>query len=149
MSRPINLLTDKKVQSVKFEKFGKRTKLTDGAGLYLDIQSSGKYWRMKYRFDGKEKTLALGVYPDVSLKLARERRTEARKQIADGIDPNEAKRERKAAKKEQSDTFKAVAEDWLKLKKDELVDSTLEVAKRRLETWAFPKLVFRPGNSLV
>ncbi|WP_225315077.1 Arm DNA-binding domain-containing protein [Marinobacter confluentis] len=86
MFRPINLLTDKKVQSAKFEKFGKRTKLTDGAGLYLDIQPSGKYWRMKYRFDGKEKTLALGVYPDVSLKLARERRTEARELIADGID---------------------------------------------------------------
>ena len=140
MSRPINLLTDKKVQSAKFEKFGKRTKLTDGAGLYLDIQPSGKYWRMKYRFYGKEKTLALGVYPDVSLKLARERRTKAREQIADGIDPNEVKKDQKAVKKEQTDTFKAVAEDWLKLKKGELADSTLEVAKRRLETWVFPKL---------
>ena len=144
MSRPINLLTDKKVQSAKFEKFGKRTKLTDGAGLYLDVQPSGKYWRMKYRFDGKEKTLALGVYPDVSLKLARERRTRAREQIADDIDPNEVRKEKKAALKEQADTFKAVAEDWLKLKKGELADSTLEVAKRRLETWAFPKLGHLP-----
>ena len=144
MSRPINLLTDKKVQSAKFEKFGKRTKLADGAGLYLDIQPSGKYWRMKYRFDGKEKTLALGVYPDVSLKLARERRTEAREQIADGVDPNEARKAQKAAKTEQADTFKAVTEDWLKLKKGELADSTLEVAKRRLETWAFPKLGHLP-----
>lgn len=144
MSRPINLLTDKKIQSAKFEKFGKRTKLTDGAGLYLDIQPSGKYWRMKYRFDGKEKTLALGVYPDVSLKLARERRTEAREQIADGIDPNEVRKEQKAVLKEQADTFKAVAEDWLKLKKGELADSTLEVAKRRLETWVFPKLGHLP-----
>ncbi|WP_413785041.1 MULTISPECIES: Arm DNA-binding domain-containing protein [unclassified Marinobacter] len=49
MSRPLNLLTDRKVQSAKFEKLGKRTKLSDGAGLYLDIQPSGKYWRMKYR----------------------------------------------------------------------------------------------------
>jgi integrase len=144
MSRPINLLTDKKIQSAKFEKFGKRTKLSDGAGLYLDIQPSGRYWRMKYRFDGKEKTLALGVYPDVSLKLARERRTGAREQIADGIDPNEVRKEKKAALKEQADTFKAVAEDWLKLKKGELADSTLEVAKRRLETWAFPKLGHLP-----
>jgi integrase len=144
MSRPLNLLTDRKVQSAKFEKLGKRTKLSDGAGLYLDIQPSGKYWRMKYRFDGKEKTLALGVYPDVSLKLARERRTKAREQIADGIDPNEVKKEKKAALKEEADTFKTVAEDWLKLKKGELADSTLEVAKRRLETWAFPKLGHLP-----
>lgn len=144
MSRPINLLTDRKVQSAKFEKLGKRTKLADGAGLYLDIQPSGKYWRMKYRFDGKEKTLALGVYPDVSLKLARERRTEAREQIADGTDPNEVKKEKKAAQKEEADTFKTAAEDWLKLKKGELADSTLEVAKRRLETWAFPKLGHLP-----
>jgi len=144
MSRPLNLLTDRKVQSAKFEKLGKRTKLSDGAGLYLDIQPSGKYWRMKYRFDGKEKTLALGVYPDVSLKLARERRTKAREQIANGIDPNEVKKEKKAALKEEADTFKTVAEDWLKLKKGELADSTLEVAKRRLETWAFPKLGHLP-----
>jgi hypothetical protein len=58
MSRPINLLADKKVQSAKFEKLDKRTKLSDGAGLYLDIQQpSGKYRRMTYRFDGKETTL--------------------------------------------------------------------------------------------
>lgn len=144
MPKPITPLNDKKIQSAKFEKFGKRTKLSDGAGLYLDIQQSGRYWRMKYRFDGKEKTLALGVYPEVSLKLARERRTKAREQIADGIDPNQVKKEQKAASKEQADTFKAVAEDWLKLKKGELADSTLEVAKRRLETWAFPKLGHLP-----
>lgn len=144
MAKPITPLNDKKIQSAKFEKFGKRTKLSDGAGLYLDIQQSGRYWRMKYRFDGKEKTLALGVYPEVSLKLARERRTKAREQIADGIDPNQVKKEQKAASKEQADTFKAVAEDWLKLKKGELADSTLEVAKRRLETWAFPKLGHLP-----
>lgn len=144
MPKPITPLTDKKIQSAKFEKFGKRTKLSDGAGLYLDIQQSGRYWRMKYRFDGKEKTLALGVYPEVSLKLARERRTKAREQIADGIDPNQVKKKQKAASKEQADTFKAVAEDWLKLKKGELADSTLKVAKRRLESWAFPKLGHLP-----
>jgi len=144
MPKPITPLNDKQIQSANFKKLGKRTKLSDGGGLYLDIQPSGRYWRMKYRFDGKEKTLALGVYPDVSLKLARERRTKAREQIADGIDPNEVRKEQKAALKEQADTFKAVAEDWLKLKKGELADSTLEVAKRRLETWAFPKLGHLP-----
>jgi integrase len=135
-----NKLTDRQIKSANFENYGKRTKLSDGAGMYLDIQPSGKYWRMKYRFGGKEKTLALGVYPDVSLKLARQRRTEAREQIADAVDPNEARKQEKAALQEKADTFKAVAEDWLKLKKDELADSTLEVARKRLETWAYPKL---------
>ncbi|MFB2706892.1 Arm DNA-binding domain-containing protein [Marinobacter shengliensis] len=90
-------LTDRQIKSASFEKYGKRTKLSDGAGMYLYIQPSGKYWRMKYRFGGKEKTLALGVYPDVPLKLARQRRSDARALIADGIDPNEIKKQEKAA----------------------------------------------------
>jgi len=112
--------------------------------MYLDIQPSGKYWRMKYRFGGKEKTLALGVYPDVSLKLARQRRSEARALIADDVDPNEVKKQQKATEQEKSDTFKLVAEEWLKLKKGELSEGTLRVARRRLETWAFPKLGHLP-----
>lgn len=141
-------LTDRQVKSATFEKYGKRTKLSDGQGMYLDIQPSGKYWRMKYRFDGKEKTLALGVYPDVPLKLARQRRSEAREQIATGTDPNEAKKQLKAAQQEKADTFKAAAEDWLRLKKGELADSTLAVARKRLETWAYPKLGHLPLSEI-
>lgn len=137
-------LTDRVIKSVNYEKFGKATKLTDGAGMYLFVHQSGKYWRMKYRFHGKEKTLALGVYPDVPLKLARQRRAEAREMIANGIDPNEVKKQEKASQRELTDTFKVAAEDWLKLKKGELADSTLEVARRRLETWAYPKLGHLP-----
>ncbi|WP_138436140.1 tyrosine-type recombinase/integrase [Marinobacter shengliensis] len=137
-------LTDKQIKSASFDKYGKRTKLSDGAGMYLDIQQSGKYWRMKYRFGGKEKTLALGVYPDVPLKLARQRRSEARALIADGVDPNAVKKQKKAAEQEKSDTFKVVAEEWLKLKKGELSEGTLRVARRRLETWAYPKLGHLP-----
>ncbi|QBM16562.1 prophage integrase IntA [Marinobacter sp. JH2] len=137
-------LTDRQIKSASFEKYGKRTKLSDGSGMYLDIQPSGKYWRMKYRFGGKEKTLALGVYPDVPLKLARQRRSEARALIADGVDPNEVKKQEKAAEQEKSDTFKVVAEEWLKLKKGELSEGTLRVARRRLETWAYPKLGHLP-----
>ena len=137
-------LTDRQIKSASFEKYGKRTKLSDGAGMYLYIQPSGKYWRMKYRFGGKEKTLALGVYPDVPLKLARQRRSDARALIADGIDPNEIKKQEKAAEQEKSDTFKVVAEEWLKLKKGELSEGTLRVARRRLETWAYPKLGHLP-----
>jgi hypothetical protein len=68
----------------------KTRRLHDERGLYLEISpSGGKWWRLKYRFDGKEKRLSLGVYPDISLKDARERRDEARKLVANGIDPSE------------------------------------------------------------
>ncbi|WP_028535436.1 Arm DNA-binding domain-containing protein [Paludibacterium yongneupense] len=73
---------------------GKPLKLSDGMGLTLYVLSNGgKYWRFRYRWAGKEQTLALGVYPDVSLKLARERRDEARRLLLDGIDPNAQRKE--------------------------------------------------------
>jgi Arm DNA-binding domain len=68
----------------------KPIRLFDGGGLYLEVSpTGGKWWRLKYRFDGKEKRLSLGVYPDVSLKDARDRRDASRKLLADGIDPSE------------------------------------------------------------
>ena len=71
-------------------------KLSDEKALYLEVMPTGaKYWRLKYRIAGKEKRLALGVYPEVSLAEARNKRDEARKQIADGIDPSESKQEAK------------------------------------------------------
>jgi hypothetical protein len=85
-------------------------KLTDERGLYLLINPAGKYWRLDYRFEGKRKTLALGVYPDVSLKDAREKRDEARKQLAAGIDPGA---QRKATKAADADTFEAIAREWI------------------------------------
>ncbi|WP_199457621.1 MULTISPECIES: tyrosine-type recombinase/integrase [unclassified Marinobacter] len=137
-------LTDRQVKAASFDKLGKRTKLSDGGGMYLDIQPSGKYWRMKYRFGGKEKVLALGVYPDVPLKVARQKRAEAREQLANGLDPSERKKTQRAEAQEKNDTLRLVAQDWLELKKGELADSTLRVARRRLETWIFPKLGHRP-----
>ena len=74
----------------------KRYKLFDSEGLYLEILPTGaKYWRMKYFFAGKEKRLALGVYPHITLADARERRAQARKLLASGMDPADAKREAK------------------------------------------------------
>lgn len=68
-------------------------KLTDGGGLYLQVNTnSSKYWRMKYRFAGKEKKLSFGTYPDVSLADARAKRNEARKTLANGSDPGEVKK---------------------------------------------------------
>lgn len=96
-------------------------KLADGGGLYLLVNPNGtKYWRLKYRIAGKEKLLALGVYPDVTLADARAKRDEAKRGIAGGIDPNEAKREEKATREAQiNNTFQDLATEWhsSKLKK--------------------------------
>ena len=81
-------LTEHNVRNAK--PTGKTCKLSDERGLYLEVSPTGsKWWRLKYRFDGKEKRLALGVYPDVGLKDARERREAARKLLANGVDPGE------------------------------------------------------------
>lgn len=86
----------------------------DGGGMYLHVKAAGKYWRMDYRFADKYKTLALGVYPDVSLLKARQRRDKAREQLADGIDPGAAKQEAKQAQAAVlANTFEKVARDWL------------------------------------
>ena len=79
-------LSDITVRKSKVE--SKAYKLSDGGGMYLEVMPNGsKYWRLKYRFEGKEKKLALGVYPDVTLSVARDRRQDARKLLANGIDP--------------------------------------------------------------
>lgn len=75
-----------------------RTAIADGGGMYLEVSpAGGKYWPFKYRFAGKEKRLALGVYPDVPLATAREKRDKARKTLAGGVDPGEAKKVDKRA----------------------------------------------------
>lgn len=75
----------------------KTYRLSDGRGMYLEISpSGGKYWRLKYRFNDRERKLALGVYPDVTLARARRKRDEARAMLADGIDPGQAKKTRNA-----------------------------------------------------
>lgn len=92
----------------------KAYKLADGAGLYIEVVPSGsRYWRMKYRFNGKEKRLAFGVYPAVSLAQARALRDEAKKKLAEGIDPSFAKKEEKLVRDVQlNNTFQAVALEW-------------------------------------
>ncbi|HCO8883925.1 TPA: tyrosine-type recombinase/integrase [Escherichia coli] len=92
----------------------KAYKLADGAGLYLEVVPSGsRYWRMKYRFNGKEKRMAFGVYPAVSLAQARALRDEAKKKLAEGIDPSFAKKEEKLVRDVQlNNTFQAVALEW-------------------------------------
>ncbi|EBX6016665.1 DUF4102 domain-containing protein [Salmonella enterica subsp. enterica serovar Dortmund] len=104
-------LSDVKVRSAKPE--AKAYKLTDGDGMVLLVHPNGsKYWRLRYRFGGKEKMLALGKYPEVSLADARSRRDEARKLLANGVDPSENKKAVKVELEQEAITFEVVARDW-------------------------------------
>lgn len=122
----------------------------DGGGLYVEVTAAGrKYFRLKYRFNGREKLLALGVYPDVGLKAARERRDEARRMLAAGEDPGEARKAAKAkAVHEARNTFQAVAEDWLAHQSASWADVTLERIRAGFESDVFPSLGGRPMASL-
>ena len=104
-------LSDVKVRSAKPE--AKAYKLTDGEGMVLLVHPNGsKYWRLRYRFGGKEKMLALGKYPEVSLADARARRDEARKLLANDVDPSENKKAVKVEQEQEAITFEVVARDW-------------------------------------
>jgi integrase len=118
----------------------KQYKLTDGEGLYLLVTpKGGKYWRYDYRFDGKRKTYAIGTYPDVPLKLARERKLDARQLVADGIDPNEMKKAKKRARQEASaNSFEVVAREWLVKYSTNWTEDHKERITRRLEKDVFP-----------
>ncbi|HHE4958379.1 TPA: Arm DNA-binding domain-containing protein, partial [Proteus mirabilis] len=101
-------LTVKQVDSSKPKE--KDYKLFDGGGLYLLVTKSGsKYWRLKYRIDGKEKVLAIGVYPTITLAEARKKRDDAKRQLSDGVDPNKIKKDKKRDSKfDGSNTFKSI-----------------------------------------
>lgn len=128
----------------------KPRKLADGGGLYLEIMPNGsKYWRMKYRFLGKEKRLAFGVYPEVSLKEARDMREQARKLKAEGIDPSEAKKAAKQQLKENySNTFEIIALEWLEYKKSEASERYCKSILHRLEANLFKDIGHLPIRSI-
>ncbi|MDY7576006.1 tyrosine-type recombinase/integrase [Actimicrobium sp. CCI2.3] len=107
-------LTDIKVKSLKHGGAKAGDKHADGQALYLLVSATGKYWRMNYRFDGKQKTLALGTYPAVSLLKARKLRDDAQELLASKVDPGQAKREDKQARADAAEkTFAYVAQAWL------------------------------------
>ena len=121
-------------------------KLFDEKGLFVIVTpAGGKWWRLKYRIAGKEKLLALGTYPDVGLARAREKRDEARKLLADGIDPGEL---RKATKTQQAEraanSFEAVAREWFAKHLADKAENHREKVIRRLEKDVFPWLGGRP-----
>src|SRR5580698_1003329 len=105
------MLTDTAIRAAKPRE--KSYKLFDGLGLYLEVAPTGsKLWRLKYRHDGRENRLALGAYQDASLKLARERRENARRLLAEGM---AYRCRRQSAKLATANTFEAVAREWLAL----------------------------------
>ncbi len=141
-------LSDISVRNAKPQQ--KPAKLFDGGGLFLFIApTGGKMWRLKYRFQGKEKLLALGVYPDVGLKEARKRRDEAREQLAMGNDPGEVKKEiratARAAEKERQNTFEVAAREWFASYSPALTPKHAAKLQRYLDTILFPRL----GNKSV
>ncbi|MDQ3185061.1 MAG: integrase arm-type DNA-binding domain-containing protein, partial [Pseudomonadota bacterium] len=137
-------LTDAAVRKAKAA--AKPFKMTDGGGLFLLVQSNGsKYWRLAYRFDSKQKLLAVGVYPDVSLVLARERRDAARKLLAAGIDPSENRKATKSARLERAEnSFEVVAREWLASHMKNKAASHREKVVRRFELYLFPWLGGKP-----
>ena len=119
-------------------------KLADGGGLYLHVKTAGKYWRYKYRFAGKEKLLALGTYPDISLADARKLHQAARENLADGIDPSSHKKTKKSANQSNSaNSFEAVALEWSKTRSKK-ADSTEKRQRSLLEKDLFPFIGSRP-----
>ena len=121
-------------------------KLADGEGMFALIHPNGsKYWRLKYRVAGKEKLLALGSFPDVSIDEARDKRREARKLLADGVDPSQHKQERRRVEKlNASNSFEAIAREWHETNKAKWTEQHGARILRRLEANIFPALGKRP-----
>jgi integrase len=137
------MLTETKIKAAKPR--GKPYKLFDGGGLFLLITpEGGRWWRLKYRVNGKERGLSLGVYPTVGLKLAREQREEAKALLAAGRDPSE---QRQAAKVEQAVTFEAVTREWLALQGHKLAPVTLDKARWMLGL-VLPRLGDKPIGTI-
>lgn len=137
-------LTDTAIRNAK--PADKPVRLFDGGGLYLEIApSGGKWWRLKYRFGGKEKRYSLGVYPEVTLATARKKRDEAREKLAAGIDPGEAKKaEKRASLLAAANSFEVVARGWMNERKTTVEPAQHAKTLARMENDVFPWLGKRP-----
>lgn len=120
----------------------KPKKMADGGGLYLLLSPNGsKWWRLKYRFGGKEKLLSLGTYPDTGLADAREKRDGARKLLAQGVDPGAQRRAEKVAGVERAaNSFELIAREWLEVKQPEWTPGQFVKERDRLQNHAFPRI---------
>ena len=139
-------LTNKAIENAKSRE--KAYKLADGEGIYLYVTAKGqRYWRLDYRFEGKRKTLALGVYPDVGLKKARDRRKAARELPADGVDPSTQKRI-KTLSEGGRESFEFVAREWYAKFSPGWSEVYAGKIKDRLTKDAYPYIGKRPVNDL-
>ena len=133
-------LTDLMIRKLKLSTNGKAKKYTDGGQLYLLVNTTGKYWRYNYRFQKKQKTLCIGVYPDIGLAEARKAHEEARELLSRGIDPNQYKTMQKYSGAGLDGTFEAVAREWFLMWKDDHSKSHVSRTLSRLEKDIFPWL---------
>ena len=141
-------LSDTAVKKAKPE--AKPYKMADGGGMYLEVMPTGsKYWRLKYRFGGKEKRLAFGVYPDVSLAQARDRRDDARKLLANGIDPGAVKQAQKASDVALNEnSFEVIAREWFEKHSPNWKENHSSKIIARLENDIFPWIGARPVGEI-
>lgn len=144
MPKRIAPLSGTQVQNAKPAK--KNYKLFDGKGLFLLVATGGgRLWHFKYRFEGKEKKLSFGTYPEVSLADAREKRDAARKQVAAGIDPGEARKaEKRVGSEKAANSFEAVAREWHARQKGVWSEGHAVRTLQRLEHNVFPCVGARP-----
>ena len=137
-------LTDTRVRNAK--PLAKAYKLSDGGGMYVLVKpDGGRYWRLDYRFAGKRCTLSLGVYPTVTLSNARTRREEARRLLAQNVNPSAAKKaSKRSAKMASENTFEAIAREWITNQQDRLAVQYSTRLLARLEADIFPHIGSRP-----
>ncbi|MEJ8863056.1 tyrosine-type recombinase/integrase [Pseudomonas jessenii] len=140
-------ITDAAIKAAKPAE--KPYKLSDAHGLFLLINPNGsKLWHLKYRIAGKEKKLALGTYPIVGLQQARQRRDEARKLLAEGVDPSAAKKATKQAQQAAALTFEFLAREWFAYNAPRWAESTAYKAKLYLENDLIPGIGSRPMKEI-
>jgi len=133
-------LTDTDIRSAKPKE--KPYKLFDGDGLFLLVKPNGsRLWRLKYRFDGREKLLSVGRYPEVRLRDARTRREDARRLVAANVDPSARRKAERAAR---ADTFEGITREWLNMKRKSLTERTHDKRLSRFEAFVFPYVGKRP-----
>ena len=125
-------------------------KYSDGEGLFLMVKPNGaKYWRLSYRFNKKQKTLALGVFPEVSLQEAREKTSDAKKLLNNKIDPGTSKKTEKLINQvEESNSFQVIAEEWFEKQSKIWVTSHTKDVRRRLSSDIYPHIGNYPINQI-
>jgi integrase len=147
MPKRITPLTDTKVRTIKPAE--KPKKIFDGGGLFLLVTpTGGKLWRLKYRFGGIEKLLALGAYPQTSLADARQKRDQARALMLNGVDPRDIKKAQKAAGAQENETFEVIAREWHTKFSASWAASHSNKIIRRFELYVFPWLGDRQIKSI-